>query len=271
MATTTLIEFKQAERPAGDVALFQTALYGLKDQEARARVGQLHISRSRSHSPLVVACALLVLAAMCAAAFLLMDAGHTAQKRPAATPAPSPSGRFSVGVSGNGAALTPSRFRMATVELRSRSSAHGKMKEVLRNGPQLMEVAKRSAVAAASACLHRSIHARIDSGHVLGASGGLLFALALVDQLTPGDLTGGRNVTGTGAISPAGRVGPVLEIGRKVRSAERSGAEVFLVPYSQLDEAKHAATRISVAGVRDLSEALTVLTGAGCGPHASRA
>jgi predicted S18 family serine protease len=160
---------------------------------------------------------------------------------------------------------------LATVEIGSRASAHGKMQEVVRNGPALMQDAKRNAVAAASECLGRPVQARIDSGRVLGASGGLLFALAVVDELTPGDLTGGRDVTGTGAISATGRVGPVLEIEKKVKRAESEGAELFLVPYEQLSAAKKAARSMSVAGVHDLSEALTVLTGAGCNAHAPRA
>ena len=70
----------------------------------------------------------------------------------------------------------------------------------------------------------------IASGDVGGPSAGLMFALGLYDTLTPGDLTGGRTIAGTGTIDLEGEVGGIGGIVDKVVGAERAGASVFLVP-----------------------------------------
>ena len=70
----------------------------------------------------------------------------------------------------------------------------------------------------------------ISSGNVGGPSAGLMFSLGLYDLLTPGDLTAGRTIAGTGTITPDGQVGPIGGITDKVVAAERVGATVFLVP-----------------------------------------
>jgi PDZ domain-containing protein len=63
-----------------------------------------------------------------------------------------------------------------------------------------------------------------------GPSAGLVFALAVYDTLTPGSLTAGAAVAGTGTIDEAGRVGPIGGIQQKIVAAADSGAELFLVP-----------------------------------------
>ncbi|MCT2007519.1 PDZ domain-containing protein [Micrococcus lylae] len=63
-----------------------------------------------------------------------------------------------------------------------------------------------------------------------GPSAGLMFALSIVDRLSPGDLTGGRHIAGTGTITPDGVVGAIGGIPQKVRGAREAGAEVFLAP-----------------------------------------
>lgn len=269
MAVTEQIQFRPRVRPEGDATLFHSAASAMRDRSAV--VDRRPIARPEHNSVLTLITATLVLAALCAATLLMANTVRSRRTAPEASPTPRPAGQFAVSVGPGRGSPTPSHFHMATVEIASRQAAHGKLKQIVSKGPALMKGAKRNAVAAASACLGRPVRARIDSGNVLGASGGLLFALAIVDELTPGDLTGGRDVTGTGAISATGRVGPVLEIDRKVKTARRSGADLFLVPYEQLAAAKAVAGPMGVAGVRDLGHALTILTGGGCGAHASRA
>ena len=63
-----------------------------------------------------------------------------------------------------------------------------------------------------------------------GPSAGLIFSLAVYDTLTPGSLTGGTSVAGTGTIDEAGSVGPIGGIQQKIVAAADTGAEVFLVP-----------------------------------------
>ncbi len=71
---------------------------------------------------------------------------------------------------------------------------------------------------------------RINVGNIGGPSAGLMFALGIVDKLTPGDLTGGRFIAGTGEIAVNGAVGPIGGIQQKMAGARASGATVFLTP-----------------------------------------
>ena len=70
----------------------------------------------------------------------------------------------------------------------------------------------------------------ISSGEVGGSSAGLMWALGLYDLMTPGDLTRGRTIAGTGAIDLEGNVGPIDGIRDKVRAAMGADAAVFLTP-----------------------------------------
>jgi PDZ domain-containing protein len=63
-----------------------------------------------------------------------------------------------------------------------------------------------------------------------GPSAGLMFALSIYDVLTPGSLTDGDVVAGTGTIDSQGNVGEIGGIQQKIAGARRDGAELFLVP-----------------------------------------
>ncbi|MFM1725039.1 PDZ domain-containing protein [Rhodococcus sp. PAM 2766] len=70
-----------------------------------------------------------------------------------------------------------------------------------------------------------------------GPSAGLMFSLAVVDKLSPGELNGGDFVAGTGTIDPDGDVGPIGGIPYKMIAAKEAGATTFLVPAKNCDEA----------------------------------
>jgi PDZ domain-containing protein len=111
---------------------------------------------------------------------------------------------------------------------------------------------------------------RIESGDVGGPSAGLMWALGLYDLLTPGDLTGGRMIAGTGAIGLDGTVYPIGGIGQKVVAAEQAGASVFLVPKANYEDARAAAkgglTLVPVSSFQDALDYLKgVRSGAGGG------
>lgn len=74
-----------------------------------------------------------------------------------------------------------------------------------------------------------------------GPSAGTIFALAIVDRLTPGALIEGKHVAGTGTINADGEVGPIGGISFKVVAAREAGATVFLVPADNCAEAATAA------------------------------
>jgi Lon-like protease len=80
----------------------------------------------------------------------------------------------------------------------------------------------------------------IESGDVGGPSAGLMWALGLYDLLTPGDLTAGRTIAGTGQIGLDGTVYAIGGIEEKVVAADHAGASVFLVPAGNIAAARAA-------------------------------
>ncbi|HSP61261.1 MAG TPA: PDZ domain-containing protein [Ornithinimicrobium sp.] len=76
----------------------------------------------------------------------------------------------------------------------------------------------------------------ISAGNVGGPSAGLMFSLAIYDRITPGSLTGGRSVAGTGTISGLGNVGPISGITQKMYAAQEAGVDLFLAPVDNCDE-----------------------------------
>jgi PDZ domain-containing protein len=104
----------------------------------------------------------------------------------------------------------------------------------------------------------------IDSADIGGPSAGLAFTLELLDVLTPGELTGGRKIAATGTIELDGSVGLVGGVAQKTVAVKRAGAELFLVPADEVDQArKHAGDGLRVEPVRDLDDALRILAGLG--------
>jgi len=93
-----------------------------------------------------------------------------------------------------------------------------------------------------------------------GPSAGLMFALGLVDKLTPADLTGGLFIAGTGEIDDDGDVGPIGGIRQKLLAARRAGATVFLVPAGNCAEARGGAPAgLRLVRVQTLDGALSAL------------
>jgi Lon-like protease len=100
----------------------------------------------------------------------------------------------------------------------------------------------------------------IDSGNVIGPSAGLAFALGIVDVLTPGSLTGGRNVAITGTISLNGSVGRVGGVQQKAAAALGAGATVLIVPSEEADLARaRVGDRMEVVPVDTFLDALEAL------------
>ncbi|HMG27387.1 MAG TPA: PDZ domain-containing protein [Acidimicrobiia bacterium] len=100
------------------------------------------------------------------------------------------------------------------------------------------------------------VDVHIDTGRVSGPSAGLAFTLTIVDQLTPGDLTGGKKVAVTGTIRSDGSVGPIGGAQQKAVTARQAGAKLFLVPTAEVKEARSRAGSMKVVGIRTLDDAL---------------
>jgi PDZ domain-containing protein len=104
----------------------------------------------------------------------------------------------------------------------------------------------------------------IDSGTVGGPSAGLAFTLAVLDVLTPGELTGGRRVAATGTMRLDGTVGPVGGGAQKAAAVRDAGYDVFLVPSDEVDEVRAAVgDDLEVIPVDTLSQALEALDALG--------
>lgn len=101
----------------------------------------------------------------------------------------------------------------------------------------------------------------IDSENIGGSSAGLMFTLGIIDSLEKDGLAPGHKIAGTGTISLDGSVGPIGGVAQKVMGAEEAGAEYFLAPGHNYDEAKRAAKRLQVIRVDNVDEAITFLKG----------
>jgi PDZ domain-containing protein len=110
------------------------------------------------------------------------------------------------------------------------------------------------------------IQVHFDIERVGGPSAGLAFALAIIDDLTPGDLTGGKPVAVTGAIAADGTVLEVGGVEQKAITARTSGVKLMIVPKSEVADARKGAGDMRVVGVSSLDEALAALQQAGGAP-----
>lgn len=104
------------------------------------------------------------------------------------------------------------------------------------------------------------ISVTIDSLGIGGPSAGLAFTLGLIDQLTPGELTGGHKVAVTGTIEINGMIGPVGGVAQKTAAVLHEKADAFLVPADEYAQAKaRAGSHLKVIKVTTLDEALQAL------------
>lgn len=102
------------------------------------------------------------------------------------------------------------------------------------------------------------VHIRL-SDNIGGPSAGMMFALSIYDLLTPGSLTGGQMIAGSGTIDPDGTVGPIGGIGQKIAGAQRDGARLFLVAKENCAEAARADYdhgKIRLVEVHTLADAI---------------
>lgn len=98
---------------------------------------------------------------------------------------------------------------------------------------------------------------RINAGDVGGPSAGMMFALAVRDRLTPGPMTGGTSIAGTGTITDTGDVGPIGGIRQKLIGADAADATWFLAPVENCDEVVgHVPAGLGVVAVDDFDDAV---------------
>jgi PDZ domain-containing protein len=110
----------------------------------------------------------------------------------------------------------------------------------------------------------------IEIEDVGGPSAGMMFALGIVDKLTPGAMTRGERVAGTGTIDSSGQVGPIGSIRQKLVGARRSGARYFLAPADNCPQVVGAVPDglqvVSVGSLADARDAVeAIATGRAAG------
>lgn len=97
----------------------------------------------------------------------------------------------------------------------------------------------------------------ITAGGVGGPSAGTMFTLAVYDVLTPGDLTGGKHIAGTGTMEPDESVGPIGGIRQKLFGARDGGADYFLAPADNCREVVgHVPDGLTVIRIASFDDAL---------------
>jgi len=97
-----------------------------------------------------------------------------------------------------------------------------------------------------------------------GSSGGLIAALTIYNNLVEEDITHGLTIVGTGTIDINGNVGSIGGVNYKLKSAEASGADLFLVPSGEnYEEAiklkKEKGYKIDIVSISTFDDALNYL------------
>lgn len=101
----------------------------------------------------------------------------------------------------------------------------------------------------------------VESDNVGGPSAGFMFALGILDAVTDGDLTRGYYIAGTGTIAADGTVGAVGGAAEKALAAEVDGAQMFLAPKDDSEEAKRWVHKIQVVPIERFDDAVHALCG----------
>ena len=97
-------------------------------------------------------------------------------------------------------------------------------------------------------------------GDIGGPSAGMMFALGIIDKLTPVNLTGGKFIAGTGQIEASGKVDAIGGIQQKMVGARNGGATIFLAPAANCSDVRGAIpSGLQVVKVSTLSQAVTYL------------
>jgi PDZ domain-containing protein len=92
-----------------------------------------------------------------------------------------------------------------------------------------------------------------------GPSGGLIFALGIIEKLDSAQLVNGRLIAGTGTINKKGDVGPIGGIEDKLIGAKRAGATLFIAPIDNCIDIAHIPNGLQVVAVSTLAQAVTLL------------
>ena len=100
---------------------------------------------------------------------------------------------------------------------------------------------------------------KFDLPNTGGPSGGLIFALGIVEKLNKAQLVNGRLIAGTGTINKKGEVGPIGGIEDKLIGAKRAGATLFIAPIDNCIDIANIPRGLQIVAVSTLAQAVTLL------------
>ena len=157
-------------------------------------------------------------------------------------------------------------------ELRAVLAEHGAdapvVLEIDREG-ELVEVSARPVLdesgdpvlrVAATTEIELPFDVALELDRIGGPSAGMIFALAVYDVLTPGALTGGLEVSGTGTITESGEVGAIGGLQQKIWGASLAGTDLLLVPVENCrDLPERLPEGMMIAPVATLAEAIAAI------------
>ena len=104
------------------------------------------------------------------------------------------------------------------------------------------------------------IDVQVDSRNIGGPSAGMTYTLTILDLLTPGDLTKGHVIAGTGTIRFDETVGAIGGVRQKVFAARAIGVEIIFVPQDNYSDALTAiGDGVLIVPVTTLQDALDYL------------
>lgn len=92
-----------------------------------------------------------------------------------------------------------------------------------------------------------------------GASGGVMFALAIHDRLSPEDIAADRVIAGSGTVDSTGNIGAVGAVQEKIAGAVRDQATVFILPRANCVDVGEPPAGIRLVPVETLAEATQAL------------
>lgn len=110
------------------------------------------------------------------------------------------------------------------------------------------------------------VQVSIQIENIGGPSAGTMFALGIIDMLTPQDEAAGKVIAGTGTMDLTGTVGPIGGIRQKMAGAERDGATWFLAPADNCSEVVgHVPDGLHVVKISTLHGARLAVEAIGAG------
>ena len=148
------------------------------------------------------------------------------------------------------------------------------IEEIHKEGLADMDTSQDSAIAAAFNYLNQNeaelapylqsgeLNAKLikfDLPNTGGPSGGLIFALGIVEKLNKVQLVNGRLIAGTGTINKKGEVGPIGGIEDKLIGAKRAGATLFIAPIDNCIDIANIPSGLQIVAVSTLAQAVTLL------------